>query len=322
MEDVSARKMPLGFRLGISAAFIAVLCLVFFNLSSLSGPVYHIALAITAAFLTYGFNETTKYATASGESPGWSFGLKGSAATWAAIYFLLWLFVPRDATQNVRVYLVQQGIPLDEDFTVTARIPRMELQIKRGHHGEASFELPAGISEISNVDIKCPGYKVVSKAPFAIVNGVVEIEMIMDAAPPPLPPDKLPTTEIFPMLPPQSEVEATPAVPANEVTLFYRNLSGEFAELWLCSFYRHYKINADNLHGSPWLKIHLEVSAGFTAYNNFAPETGWFGLVVRDKYGDYHYLTSANLYNHAENYFTLRPRVNGRYDFELNESSQ
>jgi hypothetical protein len=226
------------------------------------------------------------------------FQVVGVGAFFVACYFLFWwLSFPRD-TRVLRVYLEHQGRPLQEDFTLLAWIPDMDPIKRAGHEGEASLQVPAQVTEVDNISIKCLGYCLRDTPPFRIVEGVIRLAMVRDVRPAPLRPDEFPPVSAIPDLPTEVEVRQSPKIgSAGAITLAYKNVSDENLRLLVFDCSRYYKSIADKApERSHWFDFPFDAVDEFQHFNAFRGGTGWFCFFVRNSGGVNRYLGKANLY--------------------------
>ncbi|MBI1902920.1 MAG: hypothetical protein HYS13_17625 [Planctomycetia bacterium] len=272
-----------------------------------------------AAFVTLLLIAWSK-ATAKGTLLGVHFNIRGAGASFVITFVLFYVCFPKPDATAVRIFLMHQGVVLNQRFSVIIHPQQGESISKESSNGEVTVELPSHVTQLDDVTLKCPGFRLKSKPPFYIENSIVRLAVVKSESLPPLRPEDFPHLSALTDLPTEEQVSREPAVSPSEVTLFYRNLCDDNLRLLLFDCSRHYKIVRGEIKGgSPWLDFPLDVSDEYTPYQ-FETGTGWYCFFVRDSTGKNHCLrpwACRNLFQTRETKLTIRQTEDGNFEAVL-----
>jgi hypothetical protein len=246
-------------------------------------------------------------ATASGQISGVKFSMRGMVAAYFLVLAAIWKFMPEPETKVVRVLIRDQGVQIQEPFTVLISVPKRNLIKLAGDTGEASAELDSALDTIPSLTVECKGYVTVTRENEPIPqNGIIPIELKRAAAEPPSPPTAEPAANAMQQPATAEQAESTPTTEPSKVTLHYRNVSGEPLTLFLLDWTRHYRFAKEGREGaSPWIEIPVEPRDEYTPYNKFRSGAGWFSICLRDESGQLHEMSLANLFESESTLLTL-----------------
>ena len=233
---------------------------------------------------------STSTAEVWGKKSGINFRIVGPPAAFFISLFVFWEIAPGPETRTVRAIVMYQGQQLAKDFTITPTIPGQQIGSRRSENFQAMLELPSHISQIPELVLALPGYRLKSKGPFAIEDQLIRLDVVHVGSIPPALPGERPNTSIFKDLPSRSDLEDKIGIAvgtgekhgAHE--LQYRNTTDESLRLLILDCSRHYLIQDKRLEGEEaWLDFPFDPSEEFKGFDHFENSTGWYCFAVMDK---------------------------------------
>jgi hypothetical protein len=278
------------------------------------GPLAHtLILALTSLFATLLLVSGSK-ATAEGTVFGVRFSLTQGFAAFVIFFLVLGLLIPPRFTQTVRFRALEQGRIIPKDFDLVVYVPNADPVPRKGVNGEASMELSTAVESIPQLDFTCVGYNLRSQPPYSIINGIVNLDVIKSGPLPPTGPGGYPSPAVIPEIPKDEPPPGKTLLNPDEVSLRYRNISGDSLTLFPFDVHRYHKIRREDIHGGEqWMKFPFEASEEYESYNSFLAGKGWFCFVVREKDGKYTFLGCRNLFLQPVNYLTVDKGEDGYF---------
>lgn len=227
-----------------------------------------------------------------------SFQIVGVGACFVILYLLFNYIAPKPETRTVRIYLTEQGRPLLVPLTVHVRIPGMESLSKPGQNGEVAIELPTHVNSVDGLVVECEDYEMEEGQDFAISDGVLRVKMVRGSYSP-TPPQRFPSIESIPAFPSKDDVlRHRPVVNPTEVTLSYRNRSGEDLEILLLDCWAYYmNIDDTKVRRAVWTSAPAQVTSEFQEFSEFESGTGVFCIFVKDRRGASRFIGRYNLFD-------------------------
>lgn len=156
-------------------------------------------------------------------------------------------------------------------------------------------------------------------SPYSWPNQVAAINKTKDDAPPTFPD---PAGIIDP--PTEKQVDSSPVIPAKNVNLLYRNISGVKLTLLVYDWYYHYHpINQPFAPKTAWRRLHFSEDESYKTLSNFTRSTGWYSFYVEEnETGKQHQCDTKNIFYSEWPTLTVKSSANKEHQFTIEFSTE